>query len=72
MKLTGFLLIAAGLIALVYGGFTYTTHKKALDLGPIEVQKEEQHSVPMPPLLGIAGILAGGALVYAGSRKGSA
>jgi hypothetical protein len=34
MKIAGIVLIFAGVIALVYGGFTYTTTKKAVDMGP--------------------------------------
>jgi hypothetical protein len=69
MKIAGFILIVAGVIGLVYGGFTYTTHKKELEMGLIQVEKKEHHSVPIPPILGAVGILVGGALVYGGSRK---
>ena len=71
MKIAGFILIVAGIIGLVYGGFTYTTHKKELDMGPIQVEKKVHHTVPIPPILGAVGILVGGVLVYGGSRKGS-
>ena len=39
--LLGVTLIVIGIIALVYQGFTYTTHKKVLDIGPIQATKEE-------------------------------
>ncbi|MBV8674502.1 MAG: DUF3185 domain-containing protein, partial [Acidobacteriaceae bacterium] len=52
MKIFGVILIIAGVAALIYGGFTWTTHKKAVDLGPIQVEKTKQHSLPLPPLLG--------------------
>ncbi len=71
MKIAGLVLIVAGFIGLAYGGFTYTTHKKEVDMGPIQVEKKEHHSIPIPPVLGAIGILAGGALVYGGSRKSS-
>ena len=48
MKITGIILIIAGVAALLYGGFTYTTQKKAVDLGPLQVEKTEHHSVPLP------------------------
>jgi drug/metabolite transporter (DMT)-like permease len=70
MKIFGVVLIILGVAALLYGGFTWTTHKKAVDLGPIQVEKEEQHSVPLPPLLGIVAILGGGALFYFGAKEG--
>ena len=51
MKPLGLILIVLGVIALMYQGFTYTTHKKVLDVGPIQATKEEHHSVPLPPVL---------------------
>jgi hypothetical protein len=70
MKLLGILLIVAGVIGVIYGGFTYTSHKKAVDMGPIQIDKTEHHSVPIPPILGAVAILAGGAMVF-GSGKGT-
>ena len=70
MKIIGIILIIAGVAALLYGGFTWTTHKKAVDLGPIQVEKTEQHSVPLPPLLGVVAIIGGGALFYFGAKEG--
>jgi drug/metabolite transporter (DMT)-like permease len=69
MKIAGIVLIIAGVAALLYGGFTYTTHKKAVDLGPVQIEKTEHHSVPLPPLLGIVAIIGGGALFYLGAKE---
>jgi drug/metabolite transporter (DMT)-like permease len=70
MKIAGILLIIAGVAALLYGGFTYTTHKKAVDLGPVQIEKTEHHSIPLPPLLGIVAVIGGGALFYFGAKEG--
>ncbi len=70
MKITGIILIIVGVAALLYGGFTYTTQKKAVDLGPLQVEKTEHHSVPLPPLLGVVAIIGGGALFYFGAKEG--
>jgi hypothetical protein len=70
MKVLGVLLLLGGIAALAYGGFSYTTHKKAVDMGPVQIDRTKTHSVPLPPLLGIGGILVGGALLFAGSRTG--
>lgn len=70
MKIAGILLILAGIGAVLYGGFSYTSQKRAVDMGPMQINVTEHHSVPIPPILGIAGILAGGALVYFGMRPG--
>jgi hypothetical protein len=66
--LVGIALIVLGVLSLAYQGITYTTHKKVLDLGPIQATKEEHKTVPLPPILG--GIaLAGGILLLATDRK---
>lgn len=70
MKIAGIVLIVAGFAALLYGGFTYTTHKKAVDLGPLQIEKTEHHSVPLPPLLGVVAMIGGGALFYFGAKEG--
>jgi hypothetical protein len=70
MKVTGLILLVVGLVALVYGGIKYTTEKREVDLGPIQINKTEHHNIPIPPLLGIVSIAAGGALLFAGGRQG--
>ncbi|HTA85910.1 MAG TPA: hypothetical protein VK729_06540 [Silvibacterium sp.] len=70
MKIAGIMLIIAGVAALLYGGFSYTTHKKAVDLGPVQIEKTEHHSIPLPPLLGIVAVIGGGALFYFGAKEG--
>ena len=69
MKIAGIILIVAGVIALVYGGFTYTTTKKAVDMGPLQINTKQNHTVPMPPVLGVIAIVGGGALLYFGAKK---
>lgn len=69
MKIFGIVLIVAGIVALVYGGFSYTTTKKDVDLGPVQISHKQNHSVPLPPILGVVGIVAGGALLYFGAKK---
>jgi uncharacterized membrane protein YidH (DUF202 family) len=71
MKILGIVLIIIGVVALIYGGFTYTTTKKAVDVGPVEINKKEHHAVPLPPVLGVIAILGGGALLYFGAKKPS-
>ena len=70
MKLVGIILIVAGFAGIIYGGFTYTSHKKAVDMGPIQIEKTEHNTIPIPPILGVVAVLAGGALVYFGAREG--
>lgn len=67
MRLAGVILMLVGVAALIYGGFSYTTHKKAINLGPVQVETRHHHRVPLPPVLGIA-FVAGGALAYFGTK----
>lgn len=45
-------LIVLGLAGLLYGGFTYTREKKVVDLGPVEVTKQEHERLPISPIVG--------------------
>jgi len=65
----GVVLIVVGLAALAYQGITYTRRETVLDLGPLHATAERNRTVPLPPVVGIAGVLAGVALVVAGVRK---
>jgi drug/metabolite transporter (DMT)-like permease len=71
--IVGILLIILGVIALAYGGFSFTTQekKKVVDLGPLQLDAtvEKQRSVPLPPILGVAALAGGVVLVIVGSRK---
>jgi uncharacterized membrane protein YidH (DUF202 family) len=68
MKLIGVLLIVFGVIALAVGGIRYTTREKVLDLGPIEATTEKHKMVPLSPLVGLASIAGGVAILVVGSR----
>lgn len=66
-RLIGLALIVLGLIALVYQGISYTTHKKVVDIGPIQATKEEHKTIPLPPILGVIA-LVGGIVIIARAR----
>ena len=68
MKALGIILIVLGVLALAYGGFTYTHEKKVVDLGPIQATRKETNTVPLPPILGLAAVIGGGVLLFAGKR----
>lgn len=69
MKIAGIVLIVVGLFALAYGGFRYTKREKVLDIGPLQATTETQKTVPLPPIFGGAAVVAGVALLIAGSRR---
>lgn len=66
--LLGVILIVIGILALAYQGFTYTTQKKVLDIGPIQATKEEHHTIPLPPVLGAIALVGGIAVIVLDRR----
>ena len=68
--IVGIILIAIGIISLVWGGFTYTKREKVIDIGPIQATAEKEHTIPFPPVLGGICLVGGIVLVLAGGRKG--
>lgn len=70
MKIAGIVLIAIGILALVYQGFSYTKTEKDAQLGPIEIQHQETHNVPVPPIVGGVCIVGGVIALAAGARSG--
>jgi uncharacterized membrane protein len=66
--LLGFVLIVLGVLALAYQGVTYTTHKKVLDVGPIQATKTEHNTIPLPPIVGGLALIGGIVLVATGSK----
>lgn len=68
-SILGVLLIAIGIIAFAYQGFTYTTREKAVDLGPIQITADKTHTVSIPPVVGAVALVAGLVLLVTGGRK---
>ena len=65
----GVALIVIGIVALMYQGFTYTTRKKVLDIGPIQATKEEHRMIPVPPVIGVIAVISGVAVLALGRGK---
>ena len=68
-KALGAVLIVLGLAGLAWGGFTYTTREKVLDVGPIHATREQSHNVPLPPIAGALALVGGIVLLVAGNKK---
>ena len=70
MRITGIVLIIVGILMFVFSGINFTTEKKLVDVGPIEVNKKENKSIGWPVYAGGVVALLGVVLVIAGSKKG--
>lgn len=62
------LLMALGLVLLIWTGFTYTKKEKVIDAGPIEISADRQKTVNWPPYAGVI-VLVIGAVMFISSRK---
>jgi hypothetical protein len=66
----GIILIVVGVIALAYGGYTsFTTKENVAKLGPVEINRQDEHRVPVGPIVGGVCLAGGIVLLIAGSRK---
>jgi uncharacterized membrane protein YidH (DUF202 family) len=75
MKPTGILgiiLVIVGIVMLAYGGYGYfTTQENVAKIGPLEINKQEKHPVPIGPIVGGVCIV-GGVLLLVSGRGSSA
>jgi len=69
IKMIAVALIVAGVLALVYGGFSYTKDTTAVKLGSLELSVKENKSVNIPVWAGVAAVVAGGLMLLMGGRK---
>ena len=63
MKAVGALLLVLGVVALVYGGVSWTRKDTVIDAGPVEVTADKRESLAVPPLVGLALLVGGLVLV---------
>lgn len=69
MKNLGIILIVVGAIMMAITGFNYVTKKEVLDLGKVEVNKSEKHSVGWSPIVGAVLLVGGLVLILTNNRK---
>lgn len=69
LNIAAIVLIVAGVLGLVYGGFSYTKETHDATLGPIELSVSDKQRVNVPVWAGIGGIVLGGVLLLVGSKK---
>ena len=69
VKMAAIALIVAGVLALAYGGFSYTKETHQAKLGPIELSVKEKQTVSLPVWAGVGAIVIGVALLVLGGKK---
>jgi len=69
-KIAGIALIVAGVLGLVYGGFSYTKNRTEFKVGPIELSVKESETVNVPMWAGIGAIVVGVVLLVLDGKRG--
>jgi hypothetical protein len=62
-KLAGAVLLGLGILALAYGGFSYTKTTDKVNLGPVHIQVEDKERVNVPLWAGVVIAIVGGVLL---------
>ena len=68
MKTIGFILVVVGVLALIYGGISYSRQKTIIDVGSFKATATEQKNVPVSPIVGGIAVI-GGILLLVAPRK---
>lgn len=68
MRMLAIVLLIAGALALVYGGFSYTSETHEAKLGPVEIAIAEKERVNVPVWAGVTLLAVGGGLLLTGKK----
>ena len=63
LKIVAIVLIALGILGLVYGGLTYTKSTHTAKMGPMQMTVTDKETVNVPVWVGVGAIVVGGALL---------
>jgi hypothetical protein len=68
-KIIGILLIMAGVLGLIYGGFSYTKETHTAQLGPLQLKVQEKETIMVPVIASVGALALGLFLIVAGKNK---
>jgi hypothetical protein len=63
MRIIAIALLAAGVLALVYGGFTFKTETHQANIGPLDFSITDKERVSVPVWVGVAFTVVGAGLL---------
>jgi uncharacterized iron-regulated membrane protein len=69
IAILGVVLIVLGIAGLFISHVSWTETKPLVDLGPLQVNSQEDHTVWIPTVAAVMAVLAGLGLVFAGKRS---
>jgi uncharacterized membrane protein YidH (DUF202 family) len=67
-RIVGLVLVALGIVALVWGGVFWTDRDTVIDAGPLQVTTEDQEGLRVPPIVGVIALIGGIVLLVAPAR----
>ena len=69
MKNIGIVIMILGLILTIFTAITFFTKEKVVDLGILEVTRDQPHSLNWSPFIGIAVMVVGGFMILQARKK---
>jgi len=69
MKQAGLIILVIGILLTLFAGFNFVTKKKVVQIGKLEITKDENHIMDWSPVAGIAVTLIGGGIYFYGMKK---
>ena len=69
MKTVGIIILVVGLLITVFTGFNFVTKKKVVDVGTLEITQNKNHRLAWSPLIGVAVMVVGGAVLFYGAKR---
>ena len=69
MRTVGILLIIAGIAGFLIGDVSFSTTEEVADIGPLEVEREKERSLPVTPMASGTLIVIGGVVTVMGIRR---
>lgn len=69
LKIAAIVLIAAGVLGLLYGSFSYTSATHTAEVGSLKLSVKDRKTVNVPVWAGIAGVVTGGLMLVASRRR---
>jgi hypothetical protein len=69
MKTVGIIILVVGLLMTIYTGISYITKEKVVDLGPVEITRDKEHTVNWQPYIGMGVMVIGGGILIFGKKK---
>ena len=71
MRIVGILLVVLGILGFIFGGISWTETEQVADIGPLEIETEQEETLPIGPLASGVAVVAGLVLVGVDLRKSS-